>query len=274
MDMVGRGRAEHAVGRGLDGGNELREPITLQRQSPRLRAGAARARSDTRPRPRSPVARGPRARGRPRAIHQVQAHRRPSISRRCQPAIAAPRAGPSWRASTRSRRSMPNPRADTSVTRWSAWRDSDSQLHVALPSVDLNGGRAQTEVARLLRQAIADAAHSLDQRGACTGASASRRRLEVDVDRALLDEHMVPHTRSSNCVAAVHAIGMGHERSGAGRNAVGPILTSCVPRVTRPRGGSRRRARRPRRRVERLGAFRAAPRGCAPATPWWRTRGR
>src|ERR1051325_9907820 len=63
----------------------------------------------------------------------------------------------------------------------------------------------------LLRQAIARAAHGLDHAGALHRVERLAQALDVDVDGALLDEHMVaPHT-VEQLRAAVHALRMRHE---------------------------------------------------------------
>src|SRR5206468_7813769 len=57
---------------------------------------------------------------------------------------------------------------------------------------------------RLPREAVADAAHGLDQRGAAHRAERIAQPLDVHVDRALLDEHVVAPDTVEQLLAAVH----------------------------------------------------------------------
>src|ERR1700753_965930 len=102
-------------------------------------------------------------------------------------ATAAPIAGPSWRTPTRSPTIAPIP-APTSVSTMASMARFSSQLTSrSCESGPGSDGRRRG----LLRQAIARAAHRLDQRGALHRRERLAQALDVDVHGALLDEHMV-----------------------------------------------------------------------------------
>src|SRR5688572_17689172 len=81
-----------------------------------------------------------------------------------------------------------------------------------MPSFTDAGQRSKTpQILRVAREAVACAAHGLNQRMVTPGLECLAQPPDMDVHGALLDEHVVPPDVVQKLGARVHTVGMRHE---------------------------------------------------------------
>ena len=215
---------QHAVGRRLDRRQELRQPVLLV---PRVaaRARAARARCGSRARPRSRRRAAPACVCAPRSQSQqpLAAQR---VDRRHQRDAAARR-----RAARRAHGAQPTHRRPARPARRRAaiGQRREHDAAAASPSCRTASGPTAS-LSRDLRPSDDSRRRARSRSSAqLHGLERLAQALDVHVDRALLDVHVVAPHLVEQLRAAVHALGMRACRKCSSRNSVGPSLHLACP---------------------------------------------